>query len=165
MTVSFNQYSHEEIQQMPMIELASLLLVEEKKAFHFKDIFNRLADLKGYTKKQKQDAISQFYTDLNVDGRFLTVGENKWGLKRWYPVEKMDEEVNVAPKRKKKAKSKLDQEENLDIADDDVAILDEDLNIDLELEDDFEEEFDDEEYDEDFEETYDEEDDEAEEKK
>ena len=28
----------------------------------------------------------------------------------------MDEEVNVAPKRKKKAKSKLDQEENLDIA-------------------------------------------------
>ncbi len=158
MTVSLNQYSHEEIQKMPMIELASLLLEEERKSFHFKDLFNRLADLKGYTEKQKKNAIAQFYTDLNVEGRFLTVGENMWGLKRWYPVEKMDEEVNVAPKRKKKAKKKKDEDE-LDIVDEDIEILDDDLDIDLDYDaEELDEDFDDEVYDEDLDEAYDDED-------
>ncbi|WP_200412038.1 DNA-directed RNA polymerase subunit delta, partial [Virgibacillus salexigens] len=96
----------EQIQNMSMIELASLILLDEKKAIHFKDIFNKLADLRGYSEEEEQATIAQFYTDLNVDGRFITIGENMWGLKRWYPVEHMDVEVTNAPKKKKKAKKK-----------------------------------------------------------
>ncbi|WP_342745590.1 DNA-directed RNA polymerase subunit delta [Virgibacillus proomii] len=150
MTVSLKKYSHEEIQKMSMIELATLLMLEEKKAIHFKDIFEQAADLKGFTKQQKRDLIAQFYTDLNVDGRFLTTGDNMWGLKRWYPVEQMDEVVHVTPKRKKKVRQKSEEEieEELDIVDDEIEIFDEDF-----VEEDFEE---DEDYDEAFDEDYDE---------
>nr|WP_202406485.1 DNA-directed RNA polymerase subunit delta [Virgibacillus massiliensis] len=150
---------------MSMIELASLILLDEKKAIHFKDIFNKLADLRGYSEEEKQATIAQFYTDLNVDGRFITIGENMWGLKRWYPVEQMDEEVTNAPKKKKKAKKKeeaneSEEEENLDITDDEMEIFDEDFDIDEdldELDEDFDEDFDDDEEFEDSEEEEEEE--------
>ncbi|WP_337969591.1 DNA-directed RNA polymerase subunit delta [Virgibacillus salexigens] len=151
--MSLKDFSHEQIQNMSMIELASLILLDEKKAIHFKDIFNKLADLRGYSEEEKQATIAQFYTDLNVDGRFITIGENMWGLKRWYPVEQMDEEVTNAPKKKKKAKKKeeaneSEEEENLDITDDEMEIFDEDFDIDEdldELDEDFDEDFDDDE--------------------
>ncbi|CDQ38275.1 MULTISPECIES: DNA-directed RNA polymerase subunit delta [Virgibacillus] len=163
--MSLKDFSHEQIQNMSMIELASLILLDEKKAIHFKDIFNKLADLRGYSEEEKQATIAQFYTDLNVDGRFITIGENMWGLKRWYPVEQMDEEVTNAPKKKKKAKKKeeaneSEEEENLDITDDEMEIFDEDFDIDEdldELDEDFDEDFDDDEEFEDSEEEEEEE--------
>ncbi|PAV31384.1 DNA-directed RNA polymerase subunit delta [Virgibacillus profundi] len=156
--MSLKKYSHEELKSMSMIDLADLLLLEEKKAINFKDIFEKIAELKGLTKKEKQEYISQFYTDLNVNGHFITIGENMWGLKRWYPVEQMDEEVAPAPKKKKKkAKKKKKEvvEEELDIVDEDIEEIVDDLD-----EDEFEKELGEEELDEDDEDSDDEDDDE-----
>ena len=48
----------------------------------------------------------QFYTDMNIDGRFLAIAENQWGLREWYPVEQIEEETAPTVKvRKKKRKS------------------------------------------------------------
>lgn len=153
--MSLKNYSHEEIQHMSMIEVASLILLDEKKAFHFKDVFDKIAELKGFTDGEKEANIAQFYTDLNVDGRFITTGSNMWGLKRWYPVEQMDEEVTVAPKKKKKAKKKKEEdvEDDLDVVEDDLEIFEDDFDIDdmdEEIDEEFDEEFD--ENDEDYEE-------------
>ncbi|WP_449355029.1 DNA-directed RNA polymerase subunit delta [Virgibacillus natechei] len=101
--MSLKQYSHEDVKQMAMIELAGSVLADEKKSLHFKDLFDKVTGMKDFSEEKKTAIIAQFYTDLNVDGRFITLGENMWGLKRWYPVEKMDEEGGV-PKKKKKAK-------------------------------------------------------------
>src|SRR5699024_5260636 len=64
------------------------------------DLFNEVAKLKNFTDAQRQDLLARFYTDLNVDGRFMTLGSNVWGLKRWYPVEQTTEK-SLAESRKR----------------------------------------------------------------
>lgn len=155
--------SKEQIDEMAMIDIASLILESEKKALDFRDIFDRVAELKGFSESEKDTWISQYYTDLNIDGRFLTKGSNLWGLKKWYPVEDIDEDITVAPKRKKKKGKKkkkqeeeeevLDETEDLDetvvsavedihdLDDDDDELVDDDLeDDDFNLDDEEEEE-------------------------
>lgn len=170
--MSLKEYSHEELKSMSAVEVAKIILLDEKKAMNFKDIFDEIAEVRGLTETQKEDKVVQFYTDLNLDGRFITLGSNTWGLKRWYPVGQIDEEVTVTPKKKKKKATKKKKEttveeepvledEGLDIVDGDIEEVidgfdDEEVDdgfddiIDEELDDDFEE--DDEEEDEEEEE-------------
>lgn len=117
-------HSQEELQKMAMIDLANLLMMEEKKALDFREAFDRVAEMKGFSEEQKEEQIAQFYTDLNVDGRFMTIGSNVWGLKRWYPAEQIDEEIAMAPS-KKKPKKKAETEE------DDFGFDDEEEDLDL----------------------------------
>ncbi|WP_306798549.1 DNA-directed RNA polymerase subunit delta [Oceanobacillus saliphilus] len=149
MTVSLENFSHEELKDMSMIEMASKILLQEKKAVNYRELFDKIAEIKGFNKKQKEVNISQFYTDMNVDGRFLALGSGMWGLKRWYPVEQAEEELTEVPKKKKvkkKKKAVVDDVAALDIVDEDIADvvndfdeLDEDLD-----DDDFDDEFEDE---------------------
>src|SRR5699024_1060437 len=96
-SVSLKNYTHEELTDMAMVELANVILEDANKALDFREVFNKLAELKRYTEEQKHDLLAQFYTELNIDGRFLTLGSDKWGLKRWYPVDQIDEQVVAEP--------------------------------------------------------------------
>ncbi len=77
--VKVSTISKEELQELSMIELAYELLKEERQPFKYFDLVNRIAELKGMTKEQINERISFLYTDLNIDGRFLALGENRWG--------------------------------------------------------------------------------------
>lgn len=99
--MGLKDYSREQMQRMPMIELAHIILSEKKKAVHYSELYDQVAEWRGFTAEEKQYYLAQFYTDLTVDGRFITTGSSVWGLKRWYPVEQIDEE-GIAPKKKKK---------------------------------------------------------------
>lgn len=127
--MSLKNYGREELEGKSMIELGQLVLQDEKQAMHFRDIFNEIAEIKELTETEKEERIVQFYTDLNLEGRFITIGSNMWGLKRWYPVDKIDEDVATAPKQKKKkakVKKKKTEEvqpkedESLDVVDPDM---------------------------------------------
>lgn len=144
--MSLEKYTQEELAEMSMINLAMEILLEEKKAMDFKEIFEKIAELKGLSEEEKAELIAQFYTDLNIDGRFMTVGSNLWGLKRWYPVDQIEEDLTPAVGKKKKKKPKKKVEEDFDEIDEE-DLLDDDID---------EEDFAD---DEDFDDDYDEEDD------
>ncbi|HLR09220.1 MAG TPA: DNA-directed RNA polymerase subunit delta [Bacillota bacterium] len=130
--MSLENYSYEEIKKISMIDLAMMIMEENKEAMHFKDVFERLAELKRYSEEQKNEYLDQFYTDLNFDGRFLTIGSNMWGLKRWYPVEQIDEVVSNETRKKKKKKAAPEMEEttfsenDLDSIDDEIDQLTDD---------------------------------------
>ncbi|GGK07581.1 putative DNA-directed RNA polymerase subunit delta [Lentibacillus kapialis] len=131
--MSLKNYSREELEVTSMLELAGEIMHDEQKAQNFNDLYGKVTELKGYTDEQKREFIAQFYTDLTLDGRFLTIESDVWGLKRWYPVEQMDEIVtSPEPEKKKKTKKKKKKEKvqpeqpeegGLDTADDNVEIL------------------------------------------
>lgn len=155
--MSLKQYSKDQIEEMSMIDLAAVMLEEKREAVDFNDLFHEIADMKGYTEKEKEDFIAQFYTDMNIDGGFMTIGTNKWGLKRWYPVEQMEEEISNLPKKRKKKKAKRKEvtadealfEEDLD---EELDLDDEDLDLD-ESDNDFEGDYENEDLDEEDEEV------------
>jgi len=136
--VSLKNYSHDELEKISKIELANAILMDEKKAMDFRDIYQKVAEVKGLTEADQQSGMAQFYTDINVDGRFLTIGSNLWGLKRWYPVDQIDEEVTAAPKKKKKKKKSVPaKEEEVELKEEELDIPDEEMD---EIIDDYDEE-------------------------
>ncbi|MGP4069350.1 DNA-directed RNA polymerase subunit delta [Halobacillus sp. B29] len=140
--MSVKELSKDQINETSMIELATIILEEEREAIDFNEIFHRIAKLKGFTEAEKEQYIAQFYTDMNIDGGFMTIGTNRWGLKRWYPVEQMEEEIASLPQKRKKKKKKpsklledelgvseYDNNEEEDL-EEDVELTDEDLDLD-----------------------------------
>jgi DNA-directed RNA polymerase subunit delta len=140
--LSLKKYSKEELSEMSLLEIAYELLVEKNQPILFKDLVKEAASLQGLEKSKVESKISQFYTDLNVDGLFTSLGENRWGLKIWYPVDQIEDEVvhAVAKPKKKKAKKAVIVDEDLeDLHDDEDEIFEEDLDI-LDDDDDIEDE-------------------------
>lgn len=96
--------------ELSMIEVAEAILVERgvKQIIDFNDLYKEVCDYLGYNEEMAKANVAQFYTDLNIDGRFISLGENRWGLRSWYPVDSIDEEVNHSddeqPRRRKRTK-------------------------------------------------------------
>lgn len=74
-----------------MVQLAEFVLLDEGKPLQFKELFKKVADTKGLDVEKQMDLLAQFYTDLNMNGRFVTSGKNVWGLKRWHLAKQMDD--------------------------------------------------------------------------
>jgi DNA-directed RNA polymerase subunit delta len=135
--LGLDKYSKEQILEMSLIEIAYELLVQKKQPIVFKELLDEIKKLQNLSDGDVRNTLSQFYTDLNVDGRFTSLGENRWGLKTWYPVDQIEEEVvHTAKPKKKKAKKAVDEDE-LDELDDEDLDFDDDLDdVDDEEEDD-----------------------------
>lgn len=118
-----------------MIEVVHSVLGDKRQATTFNELVQEIAQVLGLSQEQVNAKLAQFYTDLNIDGRFINLGENRWGLRSWYPYEQIDEEILPQPKPKKKRKVEEDgfdeyiEEEDFDDVDvtedeDDVEDLD-----------------------------------------
>lgn len=98
--MNLKKLSEVEIEKMSLVDISYLLLNEEKKEINFSDMFNRVSEIKGLSTSAKEDKIGQFYTDLNIDGRFVALGSNNWGLKRWYPISQTSEKQITDSKKR-----------------------------------------------------------------
>lgn len=125
-----NQYtlkvSAEKAKEMPMVDLAFLVLKEANSPYYYRDLMQEIAKIKGFTEEQVMDVIAQLYTEINVDGRFACVGNNLWGLKRWYPVDnKSDDGMGSAKRPKIINDDDDDLEEDVYPEEDDTFVADE----------------------------------------
>lgn len=129
--MSVRELPQDQLQEMSFIEVATALLVESKQPMTFQEMVDEISSILSLSAEETQRRMIPFYTDLNVDGRFLAVAEGRWGLRAWYPLDQVEEEQAPTIKvRKKKAKAE-DEEDGFDD-------IEEDLDLD-EL-DDFEDE-------------------------
>jgi len=85
--------SSEQARETPMVDLAFLVLKAANTPFYYRDLMTEVSKYKGFTEEQTRSVIAQLYTEINVDGRFACVGNNLWGLKRWYPVDNKAEDA------------------------------------------------------------------------
>ncbi|MEC1259243.1 DNA-directed RNA polymerase subunit delta [Bacillus swezeyi] len=149
--MSLKQYSEEQLKEMALVEIAYEIFLDKKKSITFQELTDQVASLLGVGKKELEDRLAQFYTDLNIDGRFLALSDQTWGLRSWYPYDQLDEETQPTVKAKKK-KAKKVVEEDLDLdefeeVDEDDILLDdveEDIALDADEFDDIDEADDDE---------------------
>lgn len=98
--------------ELSMIEVAHAILEERADVMDFSDLVNQIQNYLGKSDSEIRDALAQFYTDLNIDGSFISLGDNRWGLRSWYAIDSINEEVNHGleddeedtPRRKKRKK-------------------------------------------------------------
>ncbi|AHA08517.1 DNA-directed RNA polymerase subunit delta [Bacillus toyonensis] len=139
--MNFKQYSPEELKECSMIEVVHSVLGDKRQATTFNELVKEIAQVLGLSQEQVNAKLAQFYTDLNIDGRFINLGENRWGLRSWYPYEQIDEEILPQPKPKKKRKVEedgfddyMEDEDDFDDADGNVEEEEEVEDLDKVLE-------------------------------
>ncbi|OEH93286.1 DNA-directed RNA polymerase subunit delta [Bacillus solimangrovi] len=134
--MSLSQFSKDQLKQMSMIDVAYYLLDDERQVFDFYTLVKKVSAIKEMPEEETKERLAQFYTDINLDGRFINLGENLWGLRNWYPVEQMEEDA-ITPKKKKKSAKKIKPlVEDDDIYEDDEYEEDNDEEIDVEEDED-----------------------------
>lgn len=115
--MKLRELSREELIEESFVDLTYALLAETHETKTYPEIVEEIERLLDLSKEDMKARLVQFYTDMNIDGRFLILGENRWGLREWYPVEQIEEESAPTVKaRKKKAKVADDEEfEDMDL--------------------------------------------------
>ena len=91
--MKLQDYTQEMVDEKSFIDMAYTLLSEQNQTMNLYDIIDEFKRIGHYEDDQIEDRIVQFYTDLNTDGRFLSVGDNIWGLRDWYSVDDIEEKI------------------------------------------------------------------------
>lgn len=144
----------EKLSEMALVDIAYEILRETNHTYTFRDLMDELVKMRNMTEEQKMAIIAQVYTEINIDGRFVCLGDNVWGLKRWYPTDTVDEtQEGGVPKKKKvildddfddyEAEEELVEEYEEDevvLFDEEDEFVDEDVELEEELDTDIDEE-------------------------
>ncbi|MGT2930366.1 DNA-directed RNA polymerase subunit delta [Streptococcus dentasini] len=123
-------FAGQEKSELSMIEVARAILETRGRdnEMYFSDLVNEIQNYLGTSDADIRYALPFFYSDLNTDGSFIPLGENKWGLRSWYAIDEIDEEVitleengeDVPKRKKKRVNAFMDGDEDaIDYNDDD----------------------------------------------
>ena len=143
-----------------MVEVAHAILEAKNEVLDFNQLLVEIQEYMELSDEALESRMARFYTDLNIDGSFISLGDNRWGLRAWYPIDSIDEEIATSmedeevkkPRKKRKKVNAFGSEDDLidyndDDPEDEELIDDEDLDsddldddIDVDLEDDVDEE-------------------------
>ncbi|UTR16286.1 DNA-directed RNA polymerase subunit delta [Salipaludibacillus sp. LMS25] len=116
--MSIKDYSNEQLHEISMLEIAYELLSEEKKPIDYHALLKQVGDVKDMTEEQLNKRISHLYTEMSIDGRFVNIGDSRWGLRSWYPFDQTEEELSQTATKERKRKAKEDEEDYLDDTED-----------------------------------------------
>ena len=141
-----------------MVEVAHAILEAKNEVLDFNQLLVEIQEYMELSDEALEARMARFYTDLNIDGSFILLGDNRWGLRDWYPIDSIDEEIATSmedeevkkPRKKRKKVNAFgteddlidyndddpEDEELLDDEDLDSDDLDDDMDVDLDDDDD-----------------------------
>ncbi|MDN6193512.1 MAG: DNA-directed RNA polymerase subunit delta [Alkalibacterium sp.] len=107
--MELTQFKDQNKEELAMVEVGHAMLQTTGKVKDFNDLLSEVAGYLNLSDADLEEDMVQFYTDLNIDGRFISLGDNRWGLRSWYPIDLIDEEnthnndeEDEKPRRRKK---------------------------------------------------------------
>ena len=140
-----------------MVEVAHAILEAKNEVLDFNQLLVEIQEYMELSDEALESRMARFYTDLNIDGSFISLGDNRWGLRAWYPIDSIDEEIATSmedeevkkPRKKRKKVNAFGSDDLIDYNDDDPEDeeliddeeldsddLDDDIDVDLDDEDD-----------------------------
>ena len=144
--------------ELSMVEVAHAILEAKNEVLDFNQLLVEIQEYMELSDEALESRMARFYTDLNIDGSFISLGDNRWGLRAWYPIDSIDEEIATSmedeevkkPRKKRKKVNAFgteddlidyndddpEDEELLDDEDLDSDDLDDDMDVDLDDDDD-----------------------------
>lgn len=84
----------QEMSQNSMLDIAYDLMSKKKKPVDFYKLYEEVSEIKGFTSEEAAEHQSLFYTNITLDGRFITVGENQWDLRSRHKFESVHIDMN-----------------------------------------------------------------------
>lgn len=79
---------------LSMVDVAFELMTKKKKEVEFAKLYQEVSEVKGFTAQEAEEKMSIFYTDITLDGRFITLGENRWDLRTRHKFESVHIDMN-----------------------------------------------------------------------
>lgn len=79
---------------LSMVDIAYNLMTKKKKEVDFSKLYQEVSEIKGFTPEEAEERMSIFYTDITLDGRFITLGENRWDLRDRHKFENVHIDMN-----------------------------------------------------------------------
>ena len=141
--------------ELSMVEVAHAILEAKNEVLDFNQLLVEIQEYMELSDEALEARMARFYTDLNIDGSFISLGDNRWGLRVWYPIDSIDEEIATSmedeevkkPRKKRKKVNAFGTEDDLidyndDDPEDEELLDDEDLDSD-DLDDDMDVDLDD----------------------
>ncbi len=77
-----------------MVDVAYSSLVGFAKVVSFSELYDDVCAKLELTDEEKKNNISRFYTNLSLDGRFVTLGNNFWDLRKNQTYDKVRIDMN-----------------------------------------------------------------------
>lgn len=93
LVVELKGFAGQNKEQLSMVEVAYQILVETNNVFEFNDLLAEIQDFLNMPQDELESKMATFYTEMNYDGSFISLGDNRWGLREWYAVDSIDEEI------------------------------------------------------------------------
>ena len=80
--------------QSSMVDVAYDLMTKKKKPVDFYKLWQEDSEIKGFDQNDQEENESLFYTNITLDGRFITVGENRWDLRSRHKFDEVHIDMN-----------------------------------------------------------------------
>lgn len=91
--MELKQFDGQSKDELAMVDVAHAILEQTGEVTNYNDLLVQVAEYLELSDNELETEMIQFYTDLNIDGRFISLGTNRWGLRGWYPIDSIDEEI------------------------------------------------------------------------
>ena len=75
--------------QKSLIEIAYEFVAENKEPVNFVKIWAHVKEVAGLSDEEANKKAGQFFTNMMLDGRFVTLGENEWDLRERHTFDKV----------------------------------------------------------------------------
>ena len=76
------------------VDTAYELVVKNGDSVPFATLWNGVCEELGLTEEDRVNRVAYFYTQLTLDGRFVTLGENVWDLRIRHTFDKVHIDMN-----------------------------------------------------------------------